>query len=280
MPASISPFPPEVLAGFWFYKSTFSNIDPNGAISYLQNSNHWEFLGLNILLCIQTWLGDGLVIYRCYFVWDGNLWLIAVPVYLLLGSIGINLYVLYWFRHPFIIAPAPGIRLLRSIYPLAFVQNFMTTSLIVIKIFLQHRASKKAGIVDVGSKLNLIQVIRIVIESAGIYTIQILVLNILFFRGDNFQFVVQSAIIPSIGITFVLLTVRIEASRNHVHTTTKSDLGIRTSMLSRWLRESNRDIGPHYRRDDDSLTDLGGTDVNEQELVIERENGSESISWD
>lgn len=27
-------------------------------------------------------------IYRCYFVWDNNLWLITIPVCLLLGSIG------------------------------------------------------------------------------------------------------------------------------------------------------------------------------------------------
>lgn len=42
-------------------------------------------------------------------------------------------------------------------------------------------------------------IIRMVIESAGIYTIQILILNILFFKGDNFQYVIQAAIIPSIG---------------------------------------------------------------------------------
>lgn len=51
---------PSVFAGFRFYKSVF--LDPKGPISYLRNPFHWEFLGLIILLCIQTWLGDALAV--------------------------------------------------------------------------------------------------------------------------------------------------------------------------------------------------------------------------
>lgn len=51
-----------VLAAFRFYKSIFLNVDPKGSISYLRNLNHWEYLGLISLLCIQTWLGDMLVV--------------------------------------------------------------------------------------------------------------------------------------------------------------------------------------------------------------------------
>ncbi|KAF5327272.1 hypothetical protein D9619_004246 [Psilocybe cf. subviscida] len=264
-----------ILSGFRFYKSTY--IDPNGPISYLGNPNHWEFLGVIILVCIQTWLGDILVIYRCYFVWENNLWVISVPVLLLLGTIGINLCVLYWFRHPFAIAPAPAIGLLRAIYPLAFVQNFMTTSFIILRIFLQHQASKKAGIVHLGSKLGLIRIMRIVIESAAIYTIQILVLNVLYFRDDNFQFVIQPAIIPSIGITFVLLALRIEASR---YETTRNDLGIRSSKLPQWLREQSCEIGSKDSQNGNQLPAADGTAVTEQELAVEGESGAESNNWD
>ncbi|KAF5321523.1 hypothetical protein D9619_000320 [Psilocybe cf. subviscida] len=264
-----------IFVGFRFYKSTFFNTDINSAILYLQDPNNWEFLGLTILLCIQTWLGDALVIYRCYFVWDNNLWLIAVPGCLLLGCIGINIFVFYWTRNPSIIALASGRKLLESIYPLIFVQNFMTTSLIVVKIFLQHRASKRAGLVDVGSKLSLIHIIRIVIESAGIYTIQSFVLNILFFRNDNFQQAVQHTIVPSIGITFVLIALRIEASRNH---NAKSDLGIRSSMIPQWLRESDRDVDFQDPQERSSLPLEGGTDVSEQKEAYD--GGAQDIDLD
>lgn len=105
----------------------------------------------------------------------------------------------YWFYHPFIFTYSEVLRVFRWIYPLSFVQNLMTTGLIILKIFLQHRASKKAGVVNLGSTLSLIRVVRVVIESAAIYTIQLLALIILYFRNDNGQYILQVAISPSIG---------------------------------------------------------------------------------
>lgn len=55
--------PPSVLAGFCFYKSIFVEMDVNGAILYLQTQKkHWEFYVLYLLLAIQTWSGDALVV--------------------------------------------------------------------------------------------------------------------------------------------------------------------------------------------------------------------------
>ncbi|KAF5322080.1 hypothetical protein D9619_002100 [Psilocybe cf. subviscida] len=265
-----------IFSGVRFYNSTY--LDPAGTMAYLLNFDKWEFLGMNVLVCIQTWLGDVLVIYRCYFVWDNNLWLISVPSCLLLGTIGLNLLVLYMFRHPASLAPEQAIGILNSIYPLAFVQNFMTTALIILKISLQHRASKKAGVVNVGSKLSLIRILRIVIESAAIYTIQILVLNILYFRRDNFQFVIQPAIIPSIGITFVLLALRIEASR-HENAATEDDLGIRSSVMPQWLREFDHEIGSQDSRSAYALPVVDGTAVAEQKSAVQERTVGE-YQWD
>ncbi|KAF5327635.1 hypothetical protein D9619_004324 [Psilocybe cf. subviscida] len=266
-----------VFAAFRFYKSIFLNVDPNGPISYLRDPNHWEFLGLIILLCIQTWLGDALVIYRCYFVWNNNLWLISIPVCILLGQIGINAYVMNWLRDPVVSARAQVVRLRSSIYPLAFTQNFITTSLIILKVLLQHRASKKAGLVDVGSKFSLMRVVRVVLESAAIYTIQILVLVILYFRNDNFQYVVQSAVTPSIGITFVLLAIRLERSRNE-HTTTRIMFGPRSTVIPRWAHDNDSDYSEEYR-DCGSLPTGDGNEVVEQKIDAQGKSGVNS-NWD
>jgi hypothetical protein len=122
----------------------------------------------------------------------------------MLSYAGINIFALYWYRHPSAIAFGPGLRLLHSIYPLAFVENFLTTGLIILKIYLQHRASKQAGVRNVGSTLGLMRIIRIIVESAALYTIQLLVLNIFTIMENNFQFVIQPAIIPSIGACYIL----------------------------------------------------------------------------
>ncbi|KAF5328433.1 hypothetical protein D9619_013299 [Psilocybe cf. subviscida] len=230
-----------ILGAFRFYKSIFLNVDPNGAISYLKSWHHWEYFPLIVLFCVQTWLGDALVIYRCYFVWGCNLLFILVPVCLLLASFAVNIIIWYWIYHPFNIPRKQAVRIFRCIYPLAFAQNLMTTSLIIFKILSQHRASKKAGVIHAGSALSLMRVVRIIVESASIYTVQLLVLIILYFRGDNGQYVVQAAINPSIGMTFVLLAIRIQPSRT-TNVTMGTDQAITSTLIPQWLRSSKSDI--------------------------------------
>ncbi|KAF5328405.1 hypothetical protein D9619_013301 [Psilocybe cf. subviscida] len=239
--STLIPLHPPVLAAFRFYKSIFLNVDPNGAIPYLNSWNHWEYFPLIVQFCVQTWLGDVLVIYRCYFVWGRRLLFILFPVCLLLASIGTNLTIWYWIYHPSSISPTRAMRIFDCIYPLAFVQNFMTTSLIIVKIFLQHRTSREAGIVQLGSTLSLMRVVRIVVESAAIYTIELLVLIILYFRNDNAQYVVQAAINPSIGITFVLLAIRIQPSRP-TSAPTGNGQGITSTLIPQWLQNAESDI--------------------------------------
>ncbi|KAF8154740.1 hypothetical protein B0H34DRAFT_660497 [Crassisporium funariophilum] len=189
------------------------NVEPLGPLMYLADFRRWENMAYNVLLCVMTWLGDALVIYRCYFVWSGNLYIIALPTLLLLTTIATNGVVLYWFTHPFSIPIDNAIGLLNSIYPLAFAQNVMTTGLITLKIWNQHRASSAFGVVDRGSRLSLVRIMRIVVESAMVYTIQIFLLVVLYFTGSNAQFIVQPAIVPSIGITFVLIAIRVHLAK-------------------------------------------------------------------
>ncbi|KAF5326689.1 hypothetical protein D9619_003967 [Psilocybe cf. subviscida] len=270
-----------ILAAFRFYKGFFLNVDPNGAMSYLKNWNHWEYFWLIVLFCVQTWLGDALVIYRCYFVWGGNLWLVLVPVFLLLASIGINVVMWYWVHHPSSIAPKQAIRVLTCVYPLAFAQNLMTTSLIIFKIFMQHRESKKAGVVDLGSTLSLIRVARIVVESAAIYTIQLLIIIILYFRGNNGQYVIQAAVNPSIGITFVLLAIRIQPPRS-ANAASGINLGVASILIPQWIHntQSDSDINSEIFHDDGPRPAEGGIGmVHVQKIdTLQEGSGMESSS--
>lgn len=50
------------LAAIRFYKSLFLGIDPRGAVHYLKSWRHWEYFPLIVLFCVQTWLGDALVV--------------------------------------------------------------------------------------------------------------------------------------------------------------------------------------------------------------------------
>lgn len=146
--------------------------------------------------------------------------MITVPTLLLLGAIGmyhataavpfsssyshvsasgVNAYTLFWFTHPLQANDRVAMVLLNAVYPIAFLQNVMTTGLITLKIWNQHRASSATGVVDRSSRLSLSRILRIIIESAMVYTVQLFILIILYFRQDNFQFIFQSAVVPSVG---------------------------------------------------------------------------------
>ena len=115
---------------------------------------------------------------------------------------GVNAYTIFWFSHPSQANGRIALALLSAVYPLAFLQNVMTTGLITLKIWNQHRASTATGVVDRSSKLSLSRIMRIIIESAMVYTVQLFILIILFFLQDNFQIIVQSAVVPSVGTSW------------------------------------------------------------------------------
>lgn len=104
-----------------------------------------------------------------------------------------------WFENPLRFSPHSEIMSLNAIYPLSLAQNVMTTGLITLKIWNQHRNSAASGVIDRSSRLSLLKIVRIIIESAMIYTGQLFVLVILYFANNTFQYVVQNAIVPSLG---------------------------------------------------------------------------------
>lgn len=90
-----------------------------------------------------------------------------------------------------------------AIYPLAFVQNVVTTSLIALRILQQHRASLASGFLTAGSRISLLYVVRVIVESAALYTVQLLVLIVLYALKHPAQLIVQGAIVPTTGMSLL-----------------------------------------------------------------------------
>ncbi|KAF8184795.1 hypothetical protein BJ912DRAFT_974096 [Pholiota molesta] len=196
-----------------FLRAFVLHVDPLGPTSYFFDFTRWDALAHNAMLCIMTWLGDALVIYRCYVIWDRKLWVtyksvLHFPVFdlLLLNHTGSNAALFFWFTHPNVESPS-GIAhwLGRSILRIRAKHDHDRDD--------RHRHSVDSGLVHV-SPLNLLAIMRIIIESAMIYTLQLLVLIVLFPLQEFAQLIVQNTVIPSIGIIFVLIAVRVHFSRS------------------------------------------------------------------
>jgi len=71
----------------------------------------------------------------------------------------------------------------------------MTTGLIAYRIWQHGRRSH--GLISPSS--GLVPLVRIIVESASLYVLNVLILIILYSIGSNGQFVAQEAIVPVCG---------------------------------------------------------------------------------
>ncbi|KAJ2918809.1 hypothetical protein MD484_g1612, partial [Candolleomyces efflorescens] len=177
---------------------------------YFLDLGRWDNVAHDLINAITTWLADFLVIYRCFLVWNNNYYVVILPALMVCMSIVANAVALHLFtRVPYGTIFGPElVHWMNTIYSLAFAQNSITTGLIAYKIWRQDRRSVAAGITS-GEKTSLIPVVRIVVESAAIYLLELLVLIILYALKHNAQFILQEAVVPTVGIVFTLMTVRI-----------------------------------------------------------------------
>lgn len=89
-----------------------------------------------------------------------------------------------------------------TIYAVAFVQNTLTSGLIAFRLWRHERIANRIGgrsdSTD-GSQTSLMPVMRIIVESAGIYVVVVLILIILYAIDSNAQYIVQEAFVPIVG---------------------------------------------------------------------------------
>jgi len=203
--------------------------DTVGPTDYFLDLGRWDNIAHDAINAIMSWIGDFLVIYRCFIVWNNNYYIIAIPSVLLILSVIANSIALHLFtKVPLGTIFGPNlVHWMNTIYALALVQNTMTTGLIAWRIWRQERASAVIGVQSSTSRSSLIPIVRIVIESAALYVLEMIVLIVLYTLNNNGQFVLQEAAVPTVGIVFTLMTVRLamRSSKTLMTTTVRTGGG-------------------------------------------------------
>jgi hypothetical protein len=95
--------------------------------------------------------------------------------------------------------------LINTSYPLNLAQNIITTGLIIYRLWRQHRESSAAGVQSL--ELPLVTMIRIIVESALLYTTELLLLLVLGADGSNGKYFMRYLLIPTIGLSTHFCTV-------------------------------------------------------------------------
>jgi len=185
-----------------------------GPAAYFGDLSRWDNIAHDAINAVVTWIGDSLMIYRCYIVWNKRIVAILLPLALLIVSIVSNSIALHLFVQVGngAIFSDTLVHWMSTIYAVAFVQNTLTSGLIAFRLWFHERrtvlAGMRSGSSD-GSQTSLMPVMRIVVESAGLYVVVVLILIILYAIDSNAQYIVQEAFVPIVGIVFTLINLRI-----------------------------------------------------------------------
>ncbi|KAJ6576706.1 hypothetical protein DFH09DRAFT_1031478 [Mycena vulgaris] len=157
------------------------------------------------LYVIQTLVGDALVLYRCYLVWERKLWVIAFPFALLLGSTATGIGILWAFDkvgRAEIFAEELS-HWITSFFSMTFATNVICTALVAYRVWAINRKHVSFR----GRKLRSLMLL--IVESGAIYSATLMVLLILYNVDSWFQYVVLDAVSPIVGIVFSVIILRI-----------------------------------------------------------------------
>ncbi|KAJ7174904.1 hypothetical protein C8R46DRAFT_1215064 [Mycena filopes] len=181
---------------------------PGGPVAFLGVISNWSHILQDVLYTVQSLLGDGMAILRCWILWNRQYKLIILPSCLLTVSFIAGTMVTVGFAR---IDPTASIfdpRLARWItvfFSCAVTQNVLTTGLMALRLWLTERRSAQFR----WGRGVLLPIIRILVESASLYLFLEILLLALYSVNYNVQYIVLETVTPVIGITFGMITIRV-----------------------------------------------------------------------
>ncbi|KAI0721426.1 hypothetical protein C8Q72DRAFT_81796 [Fomitopsis betulina] len=186
-----------------------------GPQKYLSTFSTPVSLTDNAIYGLQTLIGDAVVIYRCYIVWQ-TYWVIVLPCITWLGGLGSIMYILYMFSSGVINGQRGTL-----IYIFTFVANGSATALLAYKIWTVERDARKTGIKRAHS--SLWPVLLVIIESGALYTAILIVALVTAIHALHVEYVINSFIPALISVIFNTIFIRIALARRGAHSGSSSD---------------------------------------------------------
>jgi len=182
------------------------------------------------MYAIQTILGDAVLIWRCYIVYNKSLYVLIPALVVLLANLAIGIVVCWSVS-----AAVPGrdifetaAQYISAFFIITMSLNVCCTAAIVTKISITRRSAASASV-------SLFPVMAVIVESGAIYTCSVLGLLIAFLLGSNGQYAALDIMTPLVGVVYCLIVLQI-----HFH--------LRISQASRRGATSNWSVPQSWRQ--------------------------------
>ncbi|KAG1805521.1 uncharacterized protein BJ212DRAFT_1283461 [Suillus subaureus] len=194
------------------YRDTF----PGGPVAFFTDVTQDTFVIKNAIYNVQTLLGDGVVIYRCYVVWQ-SAWVIILPCMTWCGVAASGVCSVYYFSQASVaeienfFASRIGHWVATFLAP-TLATNALSTGLLAYRIWMNERK-----VSAIRTAKRRVPILRILIDAAVLYSAVLGSSIICFSLWSHGIYVMGDLTVPIVSITFYMVFIRIATSRNSQH---------------------------------------------------------------
>jgi hypothetical protein len=214
------------------YGFIYNRDEPGGPAAYFSNISIPGNVAKVFFHTLNTAVGDGVVVWRCYLVWGKSWKVVTVPLILLCGFIVSGIGQTYNFARGRDIHSAFNHTLTiwnGLVFSFSLATNLTATSLIALRVWHVFRM-----ISGVSRNLGTAKILVLIIESGMIYSAALIIEIACYFAGSNAFYILYDPIaqLTSIVPTMILLLVGFRQTSNDIKTrataTTRPHSGAQT----------------------------------------------------
>lgn len=180
------------------------DILPGGPVAFFQDISQPTFVTKNLIYALQTMLGDGVVIYRCYVVWQ-SVWVIILPSMLWCGSSVAALIAPYYASQATDgnIYTNQTAQWITALFALTLSTNLISSGLLVYRIWTIER---KVSLVRATNGTTM-PIVHVLVDAAIVYAAALFVVLVCFVCANDAQYILLDMIMPIISIAFCMVLI-------------------------------------------------------------------------
>ncbi|KAJ8593698.1 hypothetical protein M405DRAFT_731004 [Rhizopogon salebrosus TDB-379] len=187
------------------YRDTF----PGGPAAFFADVAQVTYVTKDLIFILQTLLGDAVVIYRCYVVWQ-SLWVIIVPSVLWCSSAGKSQSC---SRSPSartgsIFATTTALWV-TAFFALSVSTNLMSSGLLAYRIWVIERTYVAFR------SIRGPNILRVLVDAAALYSVAFFATLVCFALSNNGEVVLLYLLPPLVSIAFYMVLIRIAMRRKN-----------------------------------------------------------------
>jgi len=181
---------------------------PGGLAPYFADIFQNTFMIKNAIYIFQTLLADGVVVYRCYVVWN-SIWIVIVPL-ILWCSIAVTGILPFYCISRGLDNASKGLICQQSwsagvSFLSTLTANFVSAGLLAYRIWTIER---NFVTIQPLRQISVIPFLRVFVDAALLYSATLFTALICYVTSNNGEYVMLDMVVPIISISFYMVLIR------------------------------------------------------------------------